>query len=383
MKVDNMKKTLLALGVAAVMGLAGCGGDGAGKGGNPQGALTGAEEEQDVQVTLSASSQVLPADGSGAVDLMAAITNDDGVAIEGKTVSFAARDAANGVRIEITRAETDAAGTAVARLLLNGVNTERDVTVLASVDQKTPAELVIRVSTAAQGSAVGNSSRGELTVRLGTDNLIENMTEQLSYRKRYAAIVTDNAGIPKPNATVLATLRSTRYYVGYWAKPESGNWFQVQMVPEGIASEDVTNYGVCDSGEDINGDQVLTPGNVASYTVQSQTDSNGVAVLNIVYPKSFAQWAQMQLEVTATVGGTEGYNAITIPLPILASDVTNADVPPPSISRTRQSLGTTLLPMPIGTGDEGDLGLTPSPNSILAGSPFPYQSVTRTCPLGS
>src|SRR5690606_16106629 len=115
------------------------------------------------------------------------------------------------------------------------------------------------------------------------------------------------------------------------------------MVPDGIASEDVAGPGVCDAGEDVNGDHVLTPGNVASYTVQSQTDANGVAVLNIVYPKSFAQWVQMQLEVTASVGGTEGYNAITIPLPILASDVTNADVAPPNITRTRGSLSTAAM----------------------------------------
>ncbi len=375
MRVDNMKKTLLALGVAALMGLAGCGGSGAGKEGQPQGALTGADQQQDVRVALSASSQVLPADGSGAVDLMAAITNDDGLAIAGKTVSFAARDAANGVRIEVTRAETDGAGTAVARLLLNGDSTERDVTVLASVDQKTPAELVIRVSTAAQGSGVGNNSRGELTVRLGTDNLIEDMTEQLSYRKRYAAIVTDNAGIPKPNATVLATLRSKKYYVGYWTKEISGNsWYQVHMEPDGLESEDKNNFGVCDPGEDENGDRVLTPGNIASYTVQSQTDANGVAVLNIVYPKSFAQWAQMELEVTAAVGGTEGFNAITIPLPILASDVTKPDVAPPSIARTRGSLG-----YPAGSGTE-PLPDAPPMSATVPGSPFPYEYVTPTCP---
>jgi hypothetical protein len=379
MRVETMKKTLLAVGVAALMGLAGCGGSGAGKEGQPQGALTG-EEAQNVTVSLSASSQVLPADGSGAVDLTAAITDADGVAITGKTVAFAARDDANGVRIEVTRAETDASGIAVARLLLNGNSSERDVTVLASVDQKTPAELVIKVSSTATGSSVEGSSRGELTVRLGTDNLIENLTDQLSYRKRYAAIVTDNAGIPKANATVLATLRSKKYYVGYWVKPASGNWGQVQLVPDGIESEDVAGYGVCDAGEDVNGDDVLTPGNVASYTVQSQTDANGVAVLNIVYPKSFAQWVQMQLEVTASVGGTEGFNAITIPLPILASDVTNADVPPPIITRTRGSLSAPDWALGVGVGDEGTLGLTPALTDIVAGSPFPYQSVTPTCP---
>ena len=131
--------------------------------------------------------------------------------------------------------------------------------------------------------------------------------------------------------------------------------------------------------QDKNNDKVLTPGNVASYTVQGQTDANGVAVLNIVYPKSFAQWAQMQLEVTASVGGTEGFSAMTIPLPILAADVTNEQVAPPSIARTRGSLtgegGVLFAP---GSGNEIT---APSMNQLVAGSPFPYLSVTPTCPI--
>ena len=374
----TMKKALAALISGAVLALAGCGGSGAGAGGQPEGAQA-AKDAQDLKVSLSASSRVLPSDGSAPVDLTAIVTDaETGVAIEGKEVAFAARDAANGVRIEVTRSLTDAGGVAVARLLLNGNATERDVTVLASVDQKTPAELVIQVASRATSDAVQNNSRGELTVRLGTDNLIEDLKDQLSYRKRYAAIVTDNAGIPKENVTVLATLRSTRYYVGYWASG-TGGWSQVQLVPEGIPSEDAANFGICDALEDKNNDKVLTPGNVASYTVHGQTDANGVAVLNIVYPKSFAQWAQMQLEVTASVGGTEGFSAMTIPLPILAADVTNEQVAPPSIARTRGSLtgegGVLFAP---GSGNEIT---APSMNQLVAGSPFPYLSVTPTCPI--
>lgn len=373
-----MKKMLLAAAVAAVLGLVGCGGSGAGAGGSPEGALT-ATELQGLQVTLSASSQVLLADGTSPVDLTAILTDaKSGVAIAGKSVAFAVRDNANGVRIEVTRAETDASGVAVARLLLNGNSTERDVTVLASVDQQTPAELVVHVGPPAAGGSVQNNSRGELTVRLGTDNLIEDLNEQLSYRKRYAAIVTDNAGIPKANVTVLATLRSKRYFIGYWAGSGSG-WGQVQLVDGGVISEDIADFGTCNVGEDVNNDKVLTPGNIASYTLQSQTDANGVAVLNIVYPKSFAQWAQMELEVTATVGGSEAYNAITIPLPILAADVSNAEVAPPSIARTRASLSTSTMPLPAGSGEEV-LATAPGPNDLVAGSPFPYLSVTPTCP---
>ena len=371
MKAQRMKKLLMTLGVGALLGLAGCGGTGAGAGGDPQGSLTAADA-QDLTVSLIASSPQLPSDGSAPVELTAVLTDADGVAIAGKTVAFAARDDVNGVRIEVTRAETDASGVALARLFLNGNSTERELTVLASVDQKTPAELLIRVSATATGGSVVNNSRGELTIRLGTDNLIEDMTAQLSYRKRYVAIVTDNAGIPKANATVMATLRSTRFYVGYWAPATGGGWGQVHLADGGVPSEDIANYGTCDAGEDVNIDKVLTPGNVASYTVEGPTDASGVAVLNIVYPKSFAQWAQMLLEVTASVGGTEGYSAMTIPLPILAADVTNEDIAPPSIARTRLSLG--YAP------NSGDEAVAPSPSAIVAGSPFPYLSHTPTCP---
>ena len=370
----KIRKAFAALVSGVLLALTGCGGTGAGAGGHPEGAQA-AKEAQDLKVSLSASSRILPADGSSPVDLTAIVTDaESGVAVEGQEVDFAVRDPLNGVRIEVTRGTTDASGVAVARLLLNGNATERDVTVLASVDQQTPAELVIRVASRATSDAVQNNSRGELTVRLGTDNLIEDLKDQLSYRKRYAAIVTDNAGIPKANVTVLATLRSTRYYVGYWA-PGTGGWSQVHLVPGGIESEDRANFGVCDLLEDKNNDKVLTPGNVASYTVQGQTDASGVAVLNIVYPKSFAQWAQMQLEVTASVGGTEGFSAMTIPLPILAADVTNSQVAPPSIARTRDSLK---------DGSGADILIDPaeglSASSLVPGSPFPYLSVTPTCP---
>jgi hypothetical protein len=379
-----MKKALFALGAVAILGLAACGGSGAGAGGSEANPSPGGQEAlQDLKVSLSASSQRLASDGSTPVELTAILTDaSSGVAIAGKTVAFAARDEAAGVRLEVIRAETDASGVAVARLHLNGNATERDVTVLASVDQKTPAELVVRVAARVTDDGVNNNSRGELTVRLGTDNLIEDLVDQLSYRKRYAAIVTDNAGIPKANVTVLATLRSKRYYVGYWAPVVGGGtvkWEQIQLITGGLTSEDIFDFGTCNAGEDTNNDQVLTPGNIASYTLQSQTDATGVAVLNIVYPKSFSLWAQMELEVTATVGGTEGFNAITIPLPILAKDITDEGIAPPSISRTRDSLSTRTVPVPSGSGREATMSTRPAPTDSVPGSPFPYLSVTPTC----
>ncbi len=380
---------LASLFVAAALVAAGggCSSEGAGAGGpapsSPSAAA--AATQQVTKINLIASSSVLANDGSTPVDLTAIVTSDSGVAIADKTVAFSVNDANQGTRLEITQALTDASGVATARLLLNGNSTPRTVTVLAAVDQKTPSELPIQVAvpTAGGGGGISNNSRGELTVRIGTDNRIEPLDEQLSYRKRYAVIVSDNAGIPKAQATVLATLRARKYLIGYWTicppndplRPCGTKWEQVVLSPgDGIDSEDTANFGVCNAGEDVNGDKVLTPGNVASYTVSSQTDSNGLAVINVVYPKSFAEWVVANLEVTVQVGGSESYNSLTIPLPMLLGDV-QGDAAPPSIIRTRSSLSTVQMPFPLVGGEPvGSL------NSLVAGSPFPYASQTPTCP---
>ena len=361
----------IAMTLAVAATIAACGGDGAGKGGTS--AVAAAEDAQNINVSLFASSVTLPADGSSPVDLTAVVTDSTtGVALAGKAVEFVLNPA-SGLRLEVTQAMTDASGVATASVYINGDATYRNFRVLASVDGRTPSELQMNVGATASGGAV-NTSRGELTVRLGTDNLIEDLTSSLSYRKKYVAIITDNAGIPKPNSSVLATLRAKTYYVGYWA----GGWSQVRLNPDGQPSEDVADFGNCNPGEDYNADGVLTPGNVASYSVSSQTDSNGLAVVNITYPKSNAMWVDLELEVTATVGGTEGRSSIVIPLPIPADELTKP-APPPSIARTRGSLSAAAgagLQFPL-TAAESGAGMTDS--TVVPGSPFPWLTVSPTC----
>ena len=380
----NVKIAGLGLVVAAaVAGLAACGGSGAGAGG-PGLQTQSADQATQYSIQIGTSSRVLASDGSTPVDLTVIVTNENGVASAGVTVDFAVNDALSGTRLEVTQGTTDASGVAQARLHLNGNATERTVKVLASVGRAMAGEIDIQVAgVTAPGAGTGgaNTSRGQLSVRMGTDSLIGDLKERLSYEKRYAIIVSDNAGIPKPNATVTATLRPKSYSVGYWAPCitcGSAKWGQVVLSdPGGILSEDVANFGTCDTGEDANGDQVLTPGNVVSYRVDGQTDAAGVAVMSIVYPKSFANWVTATVEVTAAVGGTEAFNALTIPLPILAADVTQEGTPPPSIDRLRGSLSTTAMEFPL-TAGETAAGITATSN--VSGSPFPYLSITPSCP---
>ncbi len=383
----NLRVAGLGLAVAAALGgLAACGGSGAGAGG-PSIMPTEQSVDQATQYTIqiATSSRVLASDGATPVDLNVIVTNQNGVAAQNVAVDFAVNDAVSGTRLEITQGTTDASGVAQARLHLNGNASERTVKVLASVGKAMSGEIDIQVAAATPLDGGGaNSSRGQLSVRMGTDSLIADLKEQLSYEKRYAIIVSDNAGIPKPNATVTATLRPKSYTVGYWAPCAtcgSSRWGQVVLsdtqFPGGIPSEDVSNFGTCDSGEDVNGDKVLTPGNVVSYQVEGQTNAAGLAVMSIVYPKSFANWVTATVEVTASVGGTEAFNALTIPLPILAADTGIEGTSPPSIDRLRGSLSTTRMDFPL---TSLELAANMTLTDTVSGSPFPYLSITPTCP---
>ncbi len=366
----------VSLAIAAIA--VGCGGSGAGGAGststNAANGSTTTNQEQKFNVRLLGSSTVLATSKTAPVDLTAIVTDLSGVAVSNKTVTFAANDALNGVLVQVVTAATDASGVATARLSLVGDVTPRNVKVLASVEGNTPAELQVAVSDQAGTANTGNSARGELSIRLGTDDKIESLDAQLSYLKKYVAIVSDNAGNPKPNATVLATLRPQKYYIGYWYSPAASTWARWVLSVGGVDSEDTSNFGFCDAGEDVNGDRLLTPGNVASITVTGQTDANGLAVMNVVYPKSFAGWVDYEVEVTARVGGTEGVNAFPIPLLMLADDADN-NTPPPAVIRTRSSLSTTAAPYPL-----DPLEPATSLQSQFASSPFPYFNTTPSCP---
>lgn len=69
--------------------------------------------------------------------------------------------------------------------------------------------------------------------------------------------------------------------------------------------------GILDFGEDTNGDGILTPGNIVSVTgveaanFEIITDSQGRAVIDLLYPQSYAQWSDIDIIVSAKVTGTE------------------------------------------------------------------------------
>ena len=94
-------------------------------------------------------------------------------------------------------------------------------------------------------------------------------------------------------------------------------------------SEDINRDGICQRLEDLNGDGILTPGNVASTVASVTTGENGTAAVALQYPRSYAQWVYMLLDVRVKVSGSEGTDSVDFWLPISVDDLTNQADPPP------------------------------------------------------
>ncbi|MDD4962766.1 MAG: Ig-like domain-containing protein [Gallionella sp.] len=172
-----------------------------------------------------------------------------------------------------------------------------------------------------------------LFVRLGTDNTVS-PTPPTNLMKTYSAIVTDAAGNPVVNQRVGFVLRPGQYAKGYYVAGLT-QWIQVltvlavaPAVPY-CPNEDVNFNGIIDPLEDTNLNGRLDPGGVASVNAFGTTDVNGIATASIVYPKNYASWAEVTLEATAGVVGTDPPTRVTFVLPGLASDYVNITVSPP------------------------------------------------------
>ncbi len=215
----------------------------------------------------------------------------------------------------------------------------------------------------AGGPSITSSSPAAITVggqalriTLGTGNTIS-VLDQTRYQMPYSVIVTDSAGNPAPNASFNLKLISAAYQKGhYYFDPIAGAWIQTGLIPSsdsdynvnksspfmfdplealpfGCITEDPngtgTNNPTLIAKMDYNGNGKLDPGAVASVPSTVLLDSTGSAQFFITYPKDHANWVEVLLTGTATVGGTESTATAEFVLPVLATDVTVANVEPP------------------------------------------------------
>ena len=148
-----------------------------------------------------------------------------------------------------------------------------------------------------------------VSISIGTDNSITVGPSGLTYVKKYAVLVVDSAGNPKPDVQITPSVDLGGYGKGYWAfnlgtkvwerAPDSGTLGSITAT---CPNEDLNRNGVIDGGEDVNGNKQLDPrkSDVSVALVGSiKTDANGVAVLQLEYPQNIGSWVKYKITVTA------------------------------------------------------------------------------------
>jgi len=190
-----------------------------------------------------------------------------------------------------------------------------------------------------------------LFITLGTGNRIES-PDPATYLKTFALFVTDANSNPVKDVDLTITGTPVKYtelldpnaqpgdanyqvirpafQKGYWIQFPSPEAFEfwVPVVTHTCANEDIDDDAVLDPGEDLNGDQELTPGNIVAITGNVTTDTNGQAIIELRYPKTFAAWSTIKITASAPVQGSESEASQFFTLSASAEDLVIESTPP-------------------------------------------------------
>jgi len=168
-----------------------------------------------------------------------------------------------------------------------------------------------------------------LAVSIGFDATITEGSGGLTYIKKFVVTVADAAGQAKSDVQVTPSIDLVNYIKGSYQTPSA--WTLKPGSGQMCANEDINRNGVLESTEDFNNNGQLDPRKsdvLVSVVGSSKTNSSGIVILQIEYPKNVATWIQYKLSVTAGgVSGTEGRASLTKILTADAASFTSSDAP--------------------------------------------------------
>lgn len=274
-------------------------------------------------IIVDASPDSVGPDGETST-ITAVVRDEEGNLVKGKVVNFLVDDVSGG-NISVNQATTDSSGIATTVYTSNAVSTFEAVKVYATVDGSSP-EVSEFVSL-----TVGNRA---FDISIGTGRLIEIPTDS-SYSKEFSIFVTDPNSNPVENvdlsfsATPQSFSSGGVYRKGYWEFDEDQDvWYSI--VTATCDNEDINGNGLLDEGEDENGDEQLTPGNVASIPATGLTDENGQMLIDVSYAKQFGAWVDITIAVNGESAGSEASETQNFSLTVASSDLTDETSPPPN-----------------------------------------------------
>lgn len=286
-------------------------------------------------IAIQASPTTVSANPGGSAsntsELIARVRDSAGNPVKGVRVDFTANPDPSGGTISPAFALTNSAGVA-STAFIAGPNASgpNGVSVTGRVSGTSISAAPALLTTVAEA----------MMVRMNTGNEIQT-PDSTTYLLPWAVVVSDASGGPVAGAKVTASYRPTRFWKGQyvvaglnWSAQSTATCYSEDGTRNGAPDlAAVPANGVLDPDEDFDGDGFLEPGNVASIYVISDggvTDASGFATLGIKYPRGFANWAEIEFQVTITApSGTEVRSTRVLRLVPASSDVSDATKSPP------------------------------------------------------
>jgi hypothetical protein len=259
---------------------------------------------------------------NGDTSTISVIVKDiNGNLVKGKTIDFSLSGTSSG-NILPASAVTDSNGSASTVYTSNTVSPRDGISVTATVKEEPSIFDTVTLTVADRN----------LFITLGTGNeLIE--VDTATFNKQYVAFVTDvDSASPAKNTVLTVSAVPRSYNKGFWEKllDVNGDFDQWGAnISVTCDNEDSDIDGFLGPLEDINKDGILTPGNIAAVLGEVTTDEQGSALIDIKYPQNYGGWINVDLVVSAKVGGTESSQQTLFTLPALLGDVLNEDASPP------------------------------------------------------
>lgn len=251
------------------------------------------------------------------------VRDADGNLVKGKDIDFKLDDVSSG-SIFPASARTDSNGSASTVYTSNTTSTENGINITATVRGSSPVVSDQVTLTVADR---------EMFIRLGTGNTIESV-DDTTYNMPYSVFVSDIDSTPIEGLTLTVSAIPKDYHKGYWVVVLKDGEFDhyAPLYTETCFNEDGSNGGVVDgildTGEDVNSNGKLTPGNIVNVVGEVTTDAQGRAVIDIIYGEVFGGWADIDLIVSAKVNGSESFAHEVVRLTYSGEDVTDEGNPP-------------------------------------------------------
>jgi len=230
---------------------------------------------------------------NGKSTIVAKIRDDNDNPVKNKTISFRLNDTVNG-QLSAATAVTDSLGRASVSYTAGDSSSAKDGVVINTYIQgysSTTSEDIVKLT-------VGGNA---LRLVLGNQNKVA--SDGVFYKETFGVIVTDSAGNPIKDQKVDFTIIPTHYYKGHMAPTLDNGWKPV--ITATCPAEDFDHDGNLDENEDENKNNTLEPTHAATVTGTGKTDGEGKVSVEVVYPKSEAEWSRQLLTATIKAAGTE------------------------------------------------------------------------------